>query len=437
MTEEKQTAVLVVEVETQTQPCKSSEAEAVVLIMQAEEPFLLSEVAELQVKRMKGTHLVPLKAHAEIQERHQKTFGVEDSGKESRIALPLEEEEMENLAGESVEKRAERTERTHTVPPKMHAETQERHQKSCEVQESTKERRTVPLMVHIQEQNQPFEATELQEESASETETAALVAQATKKNQPQKASELGDKMEKEVPLFLSKTRTETQMLPGTDDLREKRTKRTRVLQTILPPNPESAELRGKSMEEAEKADSDMLEEENNLNYSADQFWIPRTTESWRAVDSRKGELENPPRKIFEPKVNPATAALRKQYADIQSKISPAKPATPKIRWTPNLPIPPPDGPDLNYAPPEVRSPEGLPKPPRVSEAELRKRKREKERLEKEETLIDEALDTEIPPKPRKRGKRLNELEEAMRVAGMYPEDPDGKAGREKGKGRGR
>lgn len=57
-------------------------------------------------------------------------------------------------------------------------------------------------------------------------------------------------------------------------------------------------------------------------------------------------------------------------------------------------------------------------------------------MEKEEALIDEALDTEIPPKPRKRGKRLNELEEAMRVAGMYPEDPDGKAGRGRGRGEG-
>lgn len=422
--------------------------------MQAEDLLLLPEAAKLQVKRMKEKHRLPLKTHSEMEESLRKSFELEESGKESQTALQMQEEEMKNRAGESTEKQAKRMEQTHTVPLKMQADTQIHPSKSFEVEESTKERQSVPPMLHIEEQNQPFEATELQEESASETEIAALVAKMTKKNKPQKASELGEKMEKEVPLFLPKTRTETQMLRGADELREKRTKRTRELQTLLPSDQESAELRGKSMEGTEKADSNMLEEENNMNYSADQFWIPRMTESWRAADSEKGESENPPRKTSEPKVNPATAALRKQYADIQSKISPTKPATPKskfnsptcviyptltppVRWAPNLPIPPPDGPDLHYSPPEERSLEAFPKPLRVSEAELRKRKRETEKREREEIQMDEALDTEVPPKSRKRGKRLNELEEAMRVAGMYPEDPDGKAGREKGKGRGR
>lgn len=55
--------------------------------------------------------------------------------------------------------------------------------------------------------------------------------------------------------------------------------------------------------------------------------------------------------------------------------------------------------------------------------------------------MDEALDTEVvpklkPPKLRRGEKRLNELEEAMKVAGLYPKDPDRKT-EEKGKGRGR
>lgn len=54
---------------------------------------------------------------------------------------------------------------------------------------------------------------------------------------------------------------------------------------------------------------------------------------------------------------------------------------------------------------------------------------------KEEMEADEALDTEVLRKPKRGGKRLNELETAMVAAGMYPEDPDGKTGRGRGKGK--
>lgn len=85
----------------------------------------------------------------------------------------------------------------------------------------------------------------------------------------------------------------------------------------------------------------------------------------------------------------------------------------------------------------MRSLEGFPKPPLISEETLRKRKREKEQLEREERQIDDALDTEVPQKPKRGKKRLNELEMAMIAAGMYPEDPDGKTGKETGNGKGR
>jgi hypothetical protein len=66
---------------------------------------------------------------------------------------------------------------------------------------------------------------------------------------------------------------------------------------------------------------------------------------------------------------------------------------------------------------------------------LKKRKREQKKREMEERMLDEALDTEVVPKPKK-GKKLNEFEEAMKVAGMVPEDPDAK-GKTKGKGKGK
>lgn len=98
-----------------------------------------------------------------------------------------------------------------------------------------------------------------------------------------------------------------------------------------------------------------------------------------------------------------------------------------VRWTPNLPIPPPDGPDV--------PPETFLTLPKLSAEALRKRKREDKRREKEEREMDEALDTEVLPKKKRGGKKLNELEQAMRIAGMYPEDPDKKTVEKKGRGR--
>lgn len=144
-------------------------------------------------------------------------------------------------------------------------------------------------------------------------------------------------MAKEVPLFLPMTRAETQMLRGADELWEKRTKRTRDVQTLLPPNEaknqESPELREKSIEEVQKAAITMQEEEDHLIFPADELWTIRSREWLRAAHTKKEEPQIPPGKPSEPKVYLTTAALRKQYADIQSKISPAKPATPKSKFT--------------------------------------------------------------------------------------------------------
>ncbi|KFY42682.1 hypothetical protein V494_02304 [Pseudogymnoascus sp. VKM F-4513 (FW-928)] len=123
--------------------------------------------------------------------------------------------------------------------------------------------------------------------------------------------------------------------------------------------------------------------------STDQYQMYRTSGTWRDVGTKRDEPRNPPRRSLEPHVNPATAALRKQFADILSKISPVKSAAPKIRWTPDLPIPPPDGPD---APAETRPVVAVPTPPRVSKDALRKQKREEKRREQEEREMDEAGD---------------------------------------------
>ncbi|OAF61690.2 hypothetical protein VC83_01869 [Pseudogymnoascus destructans] len=283
------------------------------------------------------------------------------------------------------------------------------------------------------------------------------MAQTAKQNQLQKASGTRDKMPKQVEIFLPKTSTESQMPHEASERWAKRTTMRDVPKRSTSEKERDqyyAKLREKNIEEANKAAINMLEEQ--LNSAADEPWILKARKWLRAAQAKEGEPQNtlfmtsePGVNVGEwlrtahtkkeelkdtlsmdskPKVNPATAAFRKQYAEIQSKISPAKTATPKIRWTPNLPIPPPDGPDSLYVKQGFSS-----APPRVSQEQLKKRKREEKKREMEERMMDEALDTEMLPKP-KRGKRLNEFEEAMRVAGMCPEDPEGKP---KGRGRGR
>ncbi|OBT60508.1 hypothetical protein VE03_10116, partial [Pseudogymnoascus sp. 23342-1-I1] len=406
--------------------------------------------------REKYTH--PLKSQAEIQERQQKSFRVEECRKESQIALPIDEE-TQNQAGEPGEIQVKKSEKPHKDPLKAHKKTQIHSSMSFEPQENTRQREIVPLMLRIGERSQPCEATKLQEENTNEPLTVPLVAQTAEEKQLKKAPKSREKM-KEKPSFLSKTQTETNPLRRANERWAKSLKRMTGVQTPSLPEkakkPKPPELREKGVEETPEAIVDVLEEETAKaiidvleedeipTSSAGQLWIKKTKETWRATPTKKETPQNPTRQPFGPKVNPATAALRKQFADIQNKISPAKPATPLIRWTPNLSVPPPDGPDLPYPPSEARSLEGFPstpKPPKVSKAELRKRKREEEQREREEREMDEALDTEVvpdlkPPKRRRGEKRLNELEEAMKAAGMYPEDPDRNT-KEKGKGRAR
>lgn len=45
------------------------------------------------------------------------------------------------------------------------------------------------------------------------------------------------------------------------------------------------------------------------------------------------------------------------------------------------------------------------------------------------------MDTEVPPRLRKRRKKLNEVEKAMELAGLYPEDPDRETKKEETKKR--
>ena len=258
-----------------------------------------------------------------------------------------------------------------------------------------------------------------------------------------------------------------------------------------------AEIRQKNKEEANQAVLNTIEKQLNPPASQTSIfgeqlwilkepsWIPKARKWLRGVRVKQGkpqntlhmtsepglnvrgwlktvyaneeELQDTRFKDTQPRVDPAMAAYRKQYAEIQSKISPAKTATqkskftsptcaapstiphantPLVRWTPNLTIPPPDGADTFYAPAEIRTQEGFSSaPPRVSKEQLKKRKREQKKREREEKIMDEALDTEVVPKPKK-GKKLNEFEEAMKVAGMVPEDPDAKE-KTKGKGKGR
>lgn len=164
-------------------------------------------------------------------------------------------------------------------------------------------------------------------------------------------------MIKETRIFLPKTLTERKMLWAANETYEKRMKRMREVQTLLPPheaiNQEPAEFGEDRIEEAQKAAVDMPKEENEVNFS-ESFMI-RRRERWRAARSEKEEKQEPPRKASEPKVNPATAAqekpqksprktsepqvnpataaLRKQFAEIKQKISPANPAAPRSKFT--------------------------------------------------------------------------------------------------------
>jgi hypothetical protein len=62
----------------------------------------------------------------------------------------------------------------------------------------------------------------------------------------------------------------------------------------------------------------------------------RMRENPKVEHTKKERPQNPPRKAPEPKVSPATAALRKQYAEIQSKIAPAKPAARRSKFNLSL-----------------------------------------------------------------------------------------------------
>ncbi|OBT85592.1 hypothetical protein VE02_05159 [Pseudogymnoascus sp. 03VT05] len=405
--------------------------------------FLLAEAAELEVEEsVKENSTIPLETDEEMQEGHSKTFNRKVNLKDGKAVLPLEQKEWQSWASWSVEEQAKGMEETHTDFFEMYEETQIHHK-----------------------QNQPPGTTELQEEHTHRTKRAELLAQTAEQNLLQKSSEIGEEMTEEAKIiFLLNSWAEMQMPLEASDVPERSTAEKEIDQYY-------AEIQQRNMEEANKTVLDTIEKQLSpptYQYSIlgdqprilmEQPWIPKARKWLRGERAKQGEPQNPLLMASEPglnvrgwlrtvytkeeelileserKMDLATAAIRKQYAEIQSKISPAKTATQKIRWTPNLPIPPPDGPDTLNVPPEIRTQEGFSSsPPRVSKEQLKKRKREEKKREMDEKAMDEALDTEVLPK-KKRGKKLNEFEEAMRVAGMCPENPYGTT-EKKGKGRG-
>lgn len=225
---------------------------------------------------------------------------------------------------------------THSIWFDIDEETQPRRRKTFGVEEKRKESQASGLMEGEEEENQAdAEPAEFQE-SMNEPQTSEFVGQTVKQNQPRKVSELREKMTKEENIFLPMIRTKSQMSRKADDAS------TRDLRAMLPPdegrNQGPPEIRERSTRSTNKPSMNMPEDDEEPIGSDDQFWI-NMNEMWRAAHTRKEDPHNSPRKApgqsprkaHEPKVNPATALLRQQYADIRSKISPAKPATQKSK----------------------------------------------------------------------------------------------------------
>ncbi|OBT97036.1 hypothetical protein VE01_04800 [Pseudogymnoascus verrucosus] len=439
--------------------------EKAALVTQADDQFLFVESSESEVTAMKENRRLSLGMHGETQEMHSKTFEREDNAKEEETVLPMEQQGTQGRTSNSVEKQTESMEQTHTVSPKMNGETQ----------------------IHHNHQNQPRGATGLQKQQRNPAKWEDWLALQEHARELRKASE---NMAKQVEIYQPKKWIERQMIRNALECQalERQAKKTTMIDRLQRSTSVKkidryyAKIRQMNKEEADEAALDMIEK--NL-YSesyypcalVDKPWIPSTLKWLRDFRAKTEKPQNTLLMTYEPKakvkewlktvctnkeemegtlfmdtetsvkqvtaasfmdtetkVNSDTAATRKQYAEIQSKISPPKPATKMIPWTSNLPIPPPEGRYIFYKPAETRTPLGFgAASPFVSQEQLKKRKREEKKREVEERMMDEELDTEVLPKP-KRGKRLNEFEEAMRVAGLCPEDPDKK---EKGKGRGK
>lgn len=231
----------------------------------------------------------------------------------------------------------------------MYEETQIHYSKSFEFQQNVNELQSSSLLTPIEEQNQPYEATELQEEHTKRTKRAALLAQTAEQSQ--------------MPLEALERRAKRSTMSYVPE----RSAAEKEIDQYY------AEIRQKNKEEANEAVLNSIEKQ--LNPPACQTsifgeqpwilkepsWIPKARKWLRGVQAKQGkpqntllmtsepglnvrgwlktvytndeELQDSRFKDSQPRVDPTLAAFRKQYAEIQNKISPAKTATQKSKFT--------------------------------------------------------------------------------------------------------
>lgn len=248
----------------------------------------------------------------------------------------MEGEEMQSKAAEPADEIIKSIVQTHSVSLEMDAETQTNRSKTFGVEERRKESQAARHIKGKETENRDSVNSAEFQESINEPQIVGFVGQIVKQNQPRKVSEIRKEITKKANIFLPMSRAKSQMSREASDAP------MGDQQTILPldeaRNQESAELREGSIRKAKESANNMPEEEDGPIISDEQFWI-NMNEEWRAAHTRKEEPQTLPReapgqspqKAREPKVNSAIAALRKQYTDIQSKISPAKPVTPRSK----------------------------------------------------------------------------------------------------------